>query len=640
MRRHGQHNLDQICVPSPRESTNEKPRFSSKHHPQHKHWSWSVSFSTMPKKKRQRTEISSASSSLFNLTGASFGNGIDGNVSTLMGGSALDGCLAEFDDSVPATTDGTTRTDESGPEPSDDDDDDDDGTDNDEDNESDLQPYGRETPKIERKRNLDGIPKQAELWDFSVPNKSTKKTTMKKKSNKTSGLHDSHMVPLNKSRAKEWNTLLRNWETMGQYTPNLLPNFELEQARHFQLEKLSKFVLGTHADVRMPVFERWLIDAKLEERSTATVTNGFVDPILPCLVTVNSPASQRLVQELAEVLPNHDKSTTTDAKRIVSDLCQRTLVAVQELLAVSQRTARRCPLKQSDRVSTQDRDDGMKALLYNRKSWKKPYCVRINGAHYRKLKEMFEAVHGLVLKPSTKSIRAFHLITMCLLLRYSSLSGGQLLQDLRGGGMQGAIPPAVFGALEESLGQRCTECFASPLNAHYLRFESAFSGDLDWHFGSIGNFFDVPLTAGCYEANPPFSPGLMVAMADRLEEVVTSATKNKQHLTFVVVVPTFQDNSIDADDNARIQTMDKPTSRAVKGFAAESFRRLLAMSSAHTVLKSREHMYIEGAQHLRTTSYKQSAYDTSVLIIQSRKAKKATNRKHLVRTIRQAFSGT
>ena len=33
--------------------------------------------------------------------------------------------------------------------------------------------------------------------------------------------------------------------------------------------------------------------------------------------------------------------------------------------------------------------------------------------------------------------RSFHVLVMALLLRYSALSGGGLLDDLRGGGMQG-----------------------------------------------------------------------------------------------------------------------------------------------------------------------------------------------------------
>jgi hypothetical protein len=43
--------------------------------------------------------------------------------------------------------------------------------------------------------------------------------------------------------------------------------------------------------------------------------------------------------------------------------------------------------------------------------------------------------------------------------------------------------------------------------------------------------------------------------------------------------------------------------------------------SKHFVLKSREHGYIEGSQHLRPTRYKESQYDTSVIILQSKAAK-------------------
>ena len=40
----------------------------------------------------------------------------------------------------------------------------------------------------------------------------------------------------------------------------------------------------------------------------------------------------------------------------------------------------------------------------------------------------------------------------------------------------------------------------------------------------------------------------------------------------------------------------------------------------HIVFAKRAHGYLEGAQHLRPTKYKESAYDTSVILLQSKKA--------------------
>jgi phosphorylated CTD-interacting factor 1 len=44
------------------------------------------------------------------------------------------------------------------------------------------------------------------------------------------------------------------------------------------------------------------------------------------------------------------------------------------------------------------------------------------------------------------------------------------------------------------------------------------------------------------------------------------------------------------------------------------------MSRKHIIIKARQHGYVEGAQHIRPTRFKQSAYDTSVLFLQSKAA--------------------
>ncbi len=52
---------------------------------------------------------------------------------------------------------------------------------------------------------------------------------------------------------------------------------------------------------------------------------------------------------------------------------------------------------------------------------------------------------------------------------------------------QAAAGPPVFRLLRDRLAVGC-ECFASPLNASFARFGSAFP-DVDGPFGSAGSFF-------------------------------------------------------------------------------------------------------------------------------------------------------
>jgi len=167
------------------------------------------------------------------------------------------------------------------------------------------------------------------------------------------------------------------------------------------------------------------------------------------------------------------------------------------------------------------------------------------------------------------------------------------------------------------------ECFASPLNVYNRQYCSIFYQDLDCHFGSSGDFFSVPLGhfkkyGDIHEANPPFSPGLMTNMVERIKEHLEFAeseyrqNKNDGKLTFVVVVPSCKSKtSVTNFDNL------------VQNLASDSYNSMIKSSfcTKHIVLKAREHGYVEGSQHLRQTRYKESQYNTSIIILQSQNAK-------------------
>jgi phosphorylated CTD-interacting factor 1 len=324
-------------------------------------------------------------------------------------------------------------------------------------------------------------------------------------------------------------------------------------------------------------------------------------------------SSQRLWEEICEA----GTLTRTEAKKLVQELCRRTNAAVTEMAqqhalhVVGQVTA---PIKKGDRIDLEGRAPVYTLVYHRKKKWKKPFCIKLNATHYDKLLDMFIRVHGdikmIAFGKPTMAKHAFHLILMVLLLRYSSLSGGQLLLDLRGGGMQGAIHGDVFQVLHDLFPNvPLLECFGSPLNAYLSSFGSAFPADLDWHFGSIGNFLDEPVREGCCEANPPFAPGMMSAMANRMEELLALADERNAELSFVVIVPHAGSNS----DTQRA---------AAKRFGGVSLQQVTssAYCRLHMVLPAKEHGYVEGAQHMRPTRYKESLYDTSIIILQSSQA--------------------
>jgi hypothetical protein len=417
-------------------------------------------------------------------------------------------------------------------------------------------------------------------------------------------------IPALRAPQKEWKEAFKAYLDDGTYTDGLLPSIQVEITRHFHVEKLSSYLLGKCPEVRMPVFERWWLDSKWEEHAQnprRMRRKDPPDPVLPAFPTVDSLASQRLIQEILEAEQmDHNK-----AEQIVKELCRQTSTAEQEILSLSRRSSSN-PLRKGDRIEHEESPDGSSVTLkYSRPGWESPYALHINMSHYQKLQQLFQRVHPEVTQDygSKRAMRAFDLIAMVLLIRYSSMSGGQLLNDLRGGGMQGAIHPEVFRAIRSAFPQRqIDECFASPMNAYLASFASAFP-DIDWHFGSVGTFLEMNFVEGCFEANPPFSPGLMGSMVERIELSLQTANETAKSLTFVVIVPSGSKESKNIP--------------AVKRFASASFFRMVdsKFCRMHVVLSSRQHGYVEAAQHLRPTRYKESTYDTSVILLQSEAAK-------------------
>jgi len=418
------------------------------------------------------------------------------------------------------------------------------------------------------------------------------------------------------ARNDVWKSALREWVATGKYAVGL-PNPQAEVSRHFHTQQLSSFLLKRCPSLRMPSFERWWIDLKWDEYTSSNITD---DPVIPCRPSLESDASQRLVEE---IMHSDDTVTAEQAAEIVRDLCLKTKHAVQEVSAMASR--RLAPLSKGSHIDL-EKGSAQYTLRYKRKSWKKPFCVQVNASHYAKLWDAFVRAHPS-LKQDKRVFSPFRVLVFCLLLRYSSLSGGHLLNDLRGGGMQGAVMPDVFGVLQRFFpSQEVMECFASPWNAHLQTYASAFQ-DLDAHFGSVGDFRQIGFREGVYEANPPFSPGLMMHMAKQIDEHLVMATKEGKQLTFFVIVPTA---------NVGDDSVPPAKQHAEQSFSAmvnSPFCRL------HVMLPSRKHGYVEGAQHLRPTRYKQSPYDTSLLFMQSDAAhEEFSNRKSFEKKLRKAFA--
>ncbi|CAB9524933.1 Phosphorylated CTD-interacting factor 1 [Seminavis robusta] len=433
-------------------------------------------------------------------------------------------------------------------------------------------------------------------------------------------------------RVDAWDAAWSSWLNGGEYQEGLLPCFETELARHFQVKKLSSFLLDSCRDLKMPAFERWLLDVKLEERQTPSKKKKIAeDPVLPThTLLLTSASSQRLMEEIGET----GSVEPDQAQTIVQELIRRTQSALVEIHSQRLRCGHQTPVK-SDKVEI-ERGSYLVSMLYSRKKWKSPFIVKITISHYEKLQQRFLETHHKVIQlhdlvastaSSTKQEKrkrkrvqhSLHLLLMVLTLRYSSFSGGQLLDDFRGGGMQGAINEQGFDVLKEFF-PVVFECFASPLNVTLPFFASAFEPMLDWHFGSVGDLAlcDSFQDGVCGEANPPFTPAYMEFLSQYISHQLAQADKTDRALSFVVIIPSVGDN--DNKDHKKV-------SSAVKRFAARAHNDMCHSKrcTLHIVLPAKEHGYVEGAQHLRPTRYKRSLYDTSVILLQSQAAQGNNN---------------
>lgn len=143
--------------------------------------------------------------------------------------------------------------------------------------------------------------------------------------------------------------------------------------------------------------------------------------------------------------------------------------------------------------------------------------IFISDYHYNKLYDLL-----------TNKQMADELIYCCT-RRYHTLFGTS------GANYHAAAPPSVFRTLQDEFGVT-QECFASPFNAYFSTFCSAFL-DIDQYFGSKGSFFDFKPVTGSFEVGPPYVAEVMLKTVKHLETLLES----DQPLSFVLFVPEWRD---------------------------------------------------------------------------------------------------
>uniref|UniRef100_A0A665X9T6 mRNA (2'-O-methyladenosine-N(6)-)-methyltransferase n=1 Tax=Echeneis naucrates TaxID=173247 RepID=A0A665X9T6_ECHNA len=210
--------------------------------------------------------------------------------------------------------------------------------------------------------------------------------------------------------------------------------------------------------------------------------------------------------------------------------------------------------------------------------------VKVNRGHFSKLELLYR--YSCIDDPRFEK---FLSRVWCLLKRYQEMFGSGANE---GTGLQGALPVAVFEALNRQFGVSF-ECFASPLNCYFKQFCSAFP-DIDGFFGSRGPFLSFSPVSGSFEANPPFCEELMDAMVKHFEELLDQSS---EPLSFIVFVPEWRD----------------PVTPALTRMEASRFLRHQLSIPAY------EHEYRSGSQHTckREEMYYRAVHGTAVLFLQN-----------------------
>lgn len=106
---------------------------------------------------------------------------------------------------------------------------------------------------------------------------------------------------------------------------------------------------------------------------------------------------------------------------------------------------------------------------------------------------------------------------------------------LSSGNNQASILPSFKKLIKEKFNIKI-ELFGSPINTSSATFGSYFY-DIDYVFGSIGDYFKTDIKKGYYEVNPPFDRCLIDNVMKKSLDELNVANENKLPLLFLFVLP-------------------------------------------------------------------------------------------------------
>jgi hypothetical protein len=235
------------------------------------------------------------------------------------------------------------------------------------------------------------------------------------------------------------------------------------------------------------------------------------------------------------------------------------------------------------------------------------------------------------LKISTTPIHTFptalaHAIVLTL-FRYDGLHGSH---HKSGGGNQAAVPPRFLQQCNSLLNINM-EAFASPLNAYFNTYCSAFA-DTDTPFGSLGSFFHFTPQSGCIFVNPPFAPNTILASIIHAEQLLAYSERSDAYETPL-------SRLINGQENAQLNNSTHFTTTANNGGTNndglmfmfvfphkddELYTEWIKTSpfcTMYTILPARSHIYTVGRQETNVNKrqcYRPARHDSILVTLQNK----------------------
>ena len=249
-----------------------------------------------------------------------------------------------------------------------------------------------------------------------------------------------------------------------------------------------------------PVLDSWITGRKgIEDRIPDRDGRQWDDPVIPWRFVDKVDAN------IMSALAGPDESLEPEVRRLsrkLGKLAHRFHRQLRQNLL---------GLKSVRSVTTSFQDHGMCSLRSGKT------VLVVTKVHFDKLLKLYNRYGGDAGTTAAKGSPEFQERLYSLLLRYESTTVGWEFFD--------ALTPGVFEALRTYFGVKF-ECFASPLDAYYGRYCSAFR-DTDRCFGSEGSFFSFYPSEGSFVAHPPRIPSLIRGAVAHMIALLANASAGR-----------------------------------------------------------------------------------------------------------------